>query len=351
MSRGRRSESVSVGHDAFLDIVANLVGILIILVVVLGAQSQAVLREAKESPDESETIVTPVDPLKRAAGEDDMQGLALAAARAAAAQADSMRLERTIKVLDAQINRQSERRAMMLAVLQQAETAWEKQQEQLDEERRAAIDAKTKADSLKESIAELAGEAQRLGQREPNVVAVSHLPTPMAKTVFGKELHFRLKDNRLSVVPLDALTEEIRNDLRRLAMGSRQGVMDAAIGPIRGYVARYVLNRSNELVSRDNRLAQMARLQVMAASFEPLEEPHGTPINTVLASENWLDVELASTRPEDTTITVWVYPDSFAAFRRLKERLYAKGYATAARPLEQGRPIIASASGSRSAAQ
>lgn len=43
-SRKRRT-TLELGHDAFLDIVANLVGILIILVVVLGTQSKQVIDE------------------------------------------------------------------------------------------------------------------------------------------------------------------------------------------------------------------------------------------------------------------------------------------------------------------
>ncbi|KAA5544408.1 hypothetical protein FYK55_08715 [Roseiconus nitratireducens] len=345
MSGRRRGSSVSIGHDAFLDIVANLVGILIILVVVLGAQSQAVLRKASETPD------VPVDPRRRAATEDDMGHLALAAARAAAAQNDSIRLERTIKFIDDKIEKQAHERMVLLTLLREAESAWEAEQKKLDQNRLEAARRNQEVQQLKEAIAVLDGQRERLEASEPPVVAISHLPTPMAKTVFGTEVHFRLKDNRLSVVPIDQLTEEISLDMRRLASGSREGVMDSAIGPIRGYVARYVLNRSNELVTRGRQISQMARFQVMAASFEPLQEPHGEPIQRVLAGDNWLDVELAGHQPADTTVTVWVYPDSYGAFRKLKEKLYAKGFATAARPLEQGRPIIASAAGSRSSAQ
>ena len=41
----RRRTTLEMGHDAFLDIVANLVGILIILVVVLGSQSHSTMEE------------------------------------------------------------------------------------------------------------------------------------------------------------------------------------------------------------------------------------------------------------------------------------------------------------------
>ena len=49
MTRKKRTK-LEMGHDAFLDIVANLVGILIILVVILGTQSQACLLYTSPSP-------------------------------------------------------------------------------------------------------------------------------------------------------------------------------------------------------------------------------------------------------------------------------------------------------------
>jgi hypothetical protein len=72
----------------------------------------------------------------------------------------------------------------------------------------------------------------------------------------------------------------------------------------------------------------------------------------VLANQgSLLDIELAGRTPDRTTITVWVYPDSFAEFRRLKEHLYQRGFATAARPLPTDRPIAAGPKGTKSIAQ
>ena len=41
-------------------------------------------------------------------------------------------------------------------------------------------------------------------------------------------------------------------------------------------------------------------------------------IEKVLRNSSELDVELAGRNPNSTTITVWVYPDSFAAFARTR---------------------------------
>ena len=103
----QRRTAVAIGHDAFLDIVANLVGILIILVVVLGAQSQAVIRDVQR---EAEKDIEEVDPLRLEAGEREFRTLKVAAARAADAQADSIRLEREIKKLDLIVQQQSQLR-------------------------------------------------------------------------------------------------------------------------------------------------------------------------------------------------------------------------------------------------
>ena len=93
------------------------------------------------------------------------------------------------------------------------------------------------------------------------------------------------------------------------------------------------------------------RIQLVGMSVEPLNEPHGQPIQQVLANRSELDIELAGRNPGTTSITVWVYPDSFAAFRQLKEHLYARGFATAARPLPADHLISGGPDGSRSSAQ
>ncbi|OYP29815.1 hypothetical protein [Rhodopirellula sp. MGV] len=347
MSR-RRGGGVSVGHDAFLDIVANLVGILIILVVVLGAQSHSVIQEAIQ---ESET---PTNPELREATDSDMDQLAVMAAEAASAQTESRRLEKTIKSLEARVERESERRTVLLALLTQAEEAMQAKQETMDAEKMEIAKAEAKAQSLKRQLEELDATEDELRSRQPKVVEIENLPTPMAKTVFGKEVYFRLKGNRLSVIPFEELAEEIGRDFRRTSgSSSREGVSDSAVGPVRGYVARYVMNRSNELVSDGGKIARMTRARVMVASFEPLREPHGEPIDQVLSNDDWLDIELTGYSPESSTITVAVYPDSYGAFRKLREKFYAKGFAIAARPIKDGAPIYVNfaGGGSRSSAQ
>ncbi|TWT53267.1 hypothetical protein Pla22_08950 [Rubripirellula amarantea] len=348
MAKGRKKRSaIELGHDAFLDIVANLVGILIILVVVLGAQSTAVIEQVTE--DEDATVVNLTN--EEFATDQQLEVLAGVTMRAAAAQADSNRLERLVTQYDAELEARMEQRGMLMDLLSEAQAAWQAKQRDLDQDKLAAAKLQTELEITEQQLAQIRGERERIEGEPAPVVAVAHLPTPMAKTVFGEEIHLRLKDNRLSVVPLERLLEEIKDDLQRAMNGSRNGEIDGAVGPVRGYVARYAMDKSQGLISRGGTAQMATRVQLVGLMLEPMSEPYGQEIEKVFAGKSELDIELAGRDPNTTTITVWVYPDSFASFRRLKEVLYTRGFATAARPLPQNAKITGSANGSRSDAQ
>ena len=55
--------------------------------------------------------------------------------------------------------------------------------------------------------------------------------------------------------------------------------------------------------------------------------------------------------PARVTITLWVYPDSFTLYRRLRNELVDRGFSVAARPLPDGMTIRGSPLGTQSAAQ
>ncbi|KLU01367.1 putative transmembrane protein [Rhodopirellula islandica] len=356
MSRRRRT-TLELGHDAFLDIVANLVGILIILVVVLGTQTQRITR-ALTSPDEIAQkpgeLVSPEEPLPpqpKLASDAQLSQLAQVAMRAASAQRESMRLENMVKRYDAELEQTKRERGALLDLLTLAEEAWAEKQKQLDQTKVKAAKLGREMREVSSSLAALAGTKERLENQESPVVAVEHLPTPMAKTVFGDEIHLRLKNDRVSVVPIEPLLKAIKEDFGRVIRGSRDGRSSSAVGPIRGYVAHYAMDKSSGRVTQGGKTSMGTRVQLAGMVIEPLEEPHGQPIDQVLTSSRLLDVELAGRDPSKTTITVWVYPESFAAFRTLKEHLYRRGFATAARPLPSDRAITGGPTGSRSQAQ
>ncbi|MGB1926306.1 MAG: hypothetical protein ACPHL6_07235 [Rubripirellula sp.] len=342
-STRRKRQGFELGYDAFLDIVANLVGILIILVVVLGAQSTGSIDE-RESEVDTVKVTT-------GATSHQVNELAIQTDLAAAAQADSNRFERLIGEQKLIIDRKREERNFLLDMLSQAENAWQESQQQLDNQKVSAARRLVAFEEKQAGIEQLKLEAERLKNQNDSVTKVQHLPTPMAKTVFGDEVHFRLKDNRFSVVPLDPLLTEIKKDFERFSVGSKEGRQESAVGPIRGFIARYELDKEKGTISRGGQIKNATRIQLVNLSIEPLVEPHGIPLQEFIQGKKQLDIELAGRDPSTTTITVWVYPDSFESFRVLKEILYQRGFATAARPLPMGHVISGSPDGSRSRAQ
>ena len=77
----------------------------------------------------------------------------------------------------------------------------------------------------------------------------------------------------------------------------------------------------------------------------------GEPVRLALEQGSEFREKLAKILPGRTTITIWVYPDGFDAFRQIRKELYRQGYTIAARPLPMGEAIAGSPDGSKSAAQ
>ena len=134
MSGSKRNRTTfELGHDAFLDIIANLVGVLIILVVVLGTQSSKVIEEIKtQSSVESELVQ--VDDSNMPASVDQLETLASYSLRAASAQSDSDRLEATVKRFDNELEIRQKQRDAMLDLLTEAKAAWEVEKSKFDQD-------------------------------------------------------------------------------------------------------------------------------------------------------------------------------------------------------------------------
>ncbi|QDS96185.1 hypothetical protein FF011L_49930 [Roseimaritima multifibrata] len=335
MAGTRKRSNIELGHDAFLDIVANLVGILIILVVILGTRSQQVTEQLQ-----AESEVT----------ESDLAQLATATSRAEAARSAYFALESELKQTSLELKSRQLERDNLNDLLLIASEKWKSEQEKLDQESRKASQLIAAQSQLETELESVRGTRTQLEASESPVVSLEHLPTPMAKTVFGDEIHFRLKDNRLSVVPLDSLVEAIKRDFTR-SINGQDGITNSRVGPIQGYIASYEMERARKTVSQGGRVGMATQIQLVGLTVEPIDEPYGQPMDKILAGQSVLDIELAGRVASQTTITVWVYPDSFASMRKLKELLYERGFPTAARPLPMGQPISGSPNGTRSSAQ
>jgi hypothetical protein len=148
----------------------------------------------------------------------------------------------------------------------------------------------------------------------------------------------------LVYIPFETLVEQLKGVIRDKTYGGQdQGDISDTLGPVGGFRLKYRLER--------NDTPRGTVMQLSYIEFIPVASQLGEPMEMALAPKSKFRDKLEMLSPRQYTITVWTYPDSFAEFRRLKKDLYNLGYAVAARPLEDGRPIGASPQGTKSSAQ
>jgi hypothetical protein len=196
------------------------------------------------------------------------------------------------------------------------------------------------------------------------VVALSRAPRPKAKVLSnqnpvakpsdGDELHFEVRRNRVSYIDLDRLLDLVKADARlriRLSDGAR--IVDSRVGPIGAFSLQYSLARSIPVGLEDMMERRGVSVSYNLRSWEVVPEFEGRGETYEAIQKPFSDFARVVNRvnPGRATITLWVYPDGFALYRKIRDDLHTRGYLVAARPLPEAMSIRGSPSGSLSAGQ
>ena len=84
---------------------------------------------------------------------------------------------------------------------------------------------------------------------------------------------------------------------------------------------------------------------------EPVAPDRGEPGDKALAAGSEFRKVVDAIDAKTTAVTLWVYPDSFALYRRLRDYLHDRDVVVAGRPLPEGVPIASSSQGTVSRGQ
>ena len=324
MSNRRSQTDMSVGQDSFLDTTANLVGILIILVVVIGTKTKIDAVEYGK---------------KQAAAENEPQ--IQDARREAVALVRSLQDQR-IKLAEYQMEqryRKTERDSLLQKVAL-AREAVQLEMDSVDEQKKLAVVRQKKLDEVESQIKDVQDEMGIAEETERPKIILEHLPTPMARTVFTKEMHVQIKNHEVTVIPWDRLVEMLKHQVPlALRRQSSRSFIEDRLGPVGGFLMHYRMN------------AVPGGYELDRFELETTESAPRESLKDALSPVGRLSLELASRDAKETVVTVWVYPDSFEEFRQLKAALFNDGFLCAARPLPENVRIGASPRGSRSSAQ
>ena len=341
MIRKREEQFEAPGKDSFLDVVANVVAILIILVIVVGSQASKVAIDKELAKHQAHAAASSVP------GQDIK-----------AAELEARAVESGVQELQQRIDRQSfeiayrraERDQVQLLV-SVAEQRLAEHRDQLSEADRQRYDLEGELIASRGELAKITQVSLSTGSKPPPIV-IQHLPTPMARTVFGTEIHFRLLNHRLAYVPWDEMIERLKGDaknhLQKLKDAPR---VELSLPEVAGFGARYILRRADVTVETRVGTAKHSGVELEQVYLIDAEPSLGQPVGEAFLPGSEFRSRLSALKPQSTTVTIWVYPDSFDDFRNLKAELFKQGFLTAARPMPFGEPIAGSPSGSRSSAE
>lgn len=379
MSR-RPPDEIAFGSDSFLDVIANIVGILIILIVVAGVrvkqlpllalESEKIKEASAELPIDAEFFDEPSLPVEVANEELEVPDFvsppipvfpeieAIEDPVNLMARANQLRVEATAKT--GELENLSALLEELNKTTLKAENSVNRLQESLVE-----AEAEFKQNSLRMEALDLENQKsqqivdvlqERLYEtnlRQPEADKLAHRLNPVGRIVSGKEVHFRLDGNRVSYVPIQQLSLLVKRDMqRRRDYLLKQPRFQSTVGPVNGYEMEYLVQRESSSLLSGARLGTgMVRVAVTDWIVRPTNGVLSESLEEAIRSNSQFRAALIS-EGTNATITFWVYPESFGLHRSLKEIVHNAGFWVASRPLPSDFPIAGSASkGSKSVAQ
>src|SRR5262249_23651662 len=146
---------------------------------------------------------------------------------------------------------------------------------------------------------------------------------PVAKPIGSDEYHFELRRNRVSFIDLDKLLSLVKADAQlRIRLSDRGRVIESRLGPVSGggFSMHYTLARAGpqgfeDLAERHGISYDLRGWEIVPVfenRGETYEEAMGSPISQFNRAIHRLN-------PLRAAITMWVYPDGFALYRKLRD--------------------------------
>jgi hypothetical protein len=216
-----------------------------------------------------------------------------------------------------------------------------------------ANEVAAKIRELEAKVATLKTESEELAEQPAPAHILKHNVTPISRQVSEQdEVHFRLAGNRISVVPMESLAEALKTRMQRSGdLFIRLDRYEGTAGPVEGYVMNYVIEKTKPSAIEELRNGgSFMRIQLTYYELEVRKDAVTESVDEALRPGSKFMTALRGARP-GTSLTFWVYPDSFEVHRTLQEFAHEARFEVAARPLPMGVPIAGSPHGSRSAAQ
>ncbi len=340
--------------DSFLDIVANVVGIILRLILVAWAGARTYKGEALEIP-----FVTPVGQVAPvAAGQPPSDPFIdrIRQEESKLVQARSLLTRRLEELTDTRQQREAlektaaqrqaemeklEREKMALAAVNVPEAPADPV-EPLPEPFKPSndlADLTGRISKARDQI-EFLGKTAKPGQ-------VHRWRTPISQTVQSEEIIFEIRENRIAAIDIGSMLDEAQESLRKAGDVLRdQWVMEGTTAPVGSFRLRYTIERERppgflgEAPKPDDRAS--FRYGLTGWEVLPQDAKRGETLDVALKEGSSFRRIVDNLDPQVSAVTFCIYPDSFPAYRQVRDMLHGRDLVVAGRPLPAEAPIAMS---------
>jgi hypothetical protein len=232
---------------------------------------------------------------------------------------------------------------------------------------RAAVGRQAAEQGQSEKKAAVTAEELRLrGQRlAADIKALEQMPsakktlryrTPVSRPVHTEEVLFECRRGKVAFIDATAFLVEVRRGLEEKGKQLRyQWRVEDTAGPVGAFRMRYVIERErgmfDNLAGATPDAGGHYNYGLSEWVIEPIQAERGETAESALATGSEFRQVVDGLDPHQSVVTFWVYPDSFAAYRRLRDYLCERDLEVAGRPLPEGVAITCSRRGSVSRGQ
>jgi hypothetical protein len=331
------------GQDSFLDILTNVVGIIILLVLMVGLRAGHEARGMSDAQREASATAKPVT-------ENELQEACNTAATAERNVHDL--LTQAVNVHGETMFRERER-AYLNTFVAGFEREVDSRRAKLSVQEQRDFDLRRQLADAQQTLDNLTREQVALVSQPAPIEVIENEPTPLARPSTGKELTLKLAAGHVAVIPVDDLMKEAKKDIdRNLDHLKGRNEFTGTVGPINGFRMRYRVRKISVSRPQGQGVEEVGTM-AMPDRFEflAMESPIGEPVDQALlpGSEVWQTLKTMS--PDTSIVKMAVYPDSISECHRLKQAFCQAGYATAEYPMEQNARLVCSPYGIKAYAQ
>jgi hypothetical protein len=337
--RRRKVREIEFSFDSFLDLVANVVGIILRLILVawVGARSYKAIVPSTPPPaltqEEIAELPDPQDPL---APELERQRQELAKS-----QAQLLEQLKAWQKLRQDSTLTAEELAHMTARQQEAGNERKDMENKTRQDEQSVRNVALSLEEIRQRSQRVVEEIEAL-RKTPSSKKILRYSTPVSHPLQSEELLFECRAGRVALIDIGGFLEEVQRMLHDrggtvLHDTGRFSDVTQAIGPFR-------LNYTLEL----DRLSSQTEC---SWEVEPTAPVRGEPLERALAPGSEFRRIIDSIDPAATAVTLCVYPDSFPLYRKLRDYMHERDIVVAGRPLPEGVRIAANRHGTASRGQ